>query len=348
MAQPVPFGNRRLGEGHPALIVAEAGINHNGDIATARELIRAAADCGADAIKFQSFRAEEFVGAGQEVAYESGGKVVRESMQAMFRRYEMPYEALAELAACARQAGILFFSSPADIHALHILADLGVPAIKVGSDDLTNLPLLKTFAASGLPMVISTGMARLGEVEEAVETIRAAGNERLVLLHCVSLYPTPPEEAHLRRMETLRRAFDVPVGFSDHTQGIAAAIGAAALGACFLEKHFTLDTRQPGPDHRLSADPDTFRQLVQGVRGVEAALGRSVFSLSADERQMRRDCHRSIVARVSVAAGTRLTPELLTLKRPGTGLPPREWDSVVGRVARVPLKADQPITWECL
>lgn len=348
MAHTVQFGNRCLGEGHPALIVAEAGINHNGDLETAKEMIRMAAACGADAIKFQVFRAEEFVGAGQEYAYETGGKQVRESMLEMFRRYELPYRAHAELAACAREAGILYFSTPADLEALKVLVEIGVPAIKVGSDDLTNLPLLRAFASAGLPMVISTGMARLGEVEDAVEAIRAVGNDDIVILHCISLYPTHIEEVHLRRMETLRRAFDVPVGFSDHSEGVAAAIGAAALGACFIEKHFTLDNRRIGPDHRFSADPTTLSRLVAGVRDVEAALGRSVFALSPEEEAMRRDCHRSIVARVPIAPGTRLAPEHLTLKRPGTGLPPREWNNVVGRVARVSLAADQPITWEVI
>jgi N-acetylneuraminate synthase/N,N'-diacetyllegionaminate synthase len=346
MTHAVAFGNRCLGENHPALIVAEVGINHNGDLATAKQMIRVAAECGVDAVKFQSFRAAEFVGGSQEVTYESDGFAVQESMQAMFRRYELPYEALAELADCARQAGILFFSSPADIHALQILVELGVPGIKIGSDDLTNLPLLRAFAQAGLPLILSTGMAQLGEVEEAVETVRAAGNDDLVILHCVSLYPTPLEQVHLRRMETLRHAFDAPIGFSDHTEGVTAALGATALGACLIEKHFTLDTRQPGPDHHFSADPTTLRQLVAGVRGIEAALGRSVFALSPEEQAMRHACHRSIVARVPIPAGTRLTPEHLTLKRPGTGLPPRDWDTLIGRIARVALTADQPITWE--
>lgn len=348
VARTVRFGDRCLGAGQPALVVAEIGINHNGDLDMAKQMVRVAAECGADAVKLQSFRAEEFCAQGVEYEYISEGKAVRESMIEMFRRYEMPYAALAELKQCAQEAGILFFSTPADREALKALTALGVPGIKVGSDDLTNLPLLHDFASVGLPMIISSGMAHLGEVEEAVETIRAAGNSDLIVLHCISLYPTPMADVHLRRMETLRQAFDVPIGFSDHTAGATAAIGAAALGACFIEKHFTLDVSLPGPDHRFSADPRTLRALVEGVRDVEAALGRSVFTLGAEEEAMRRDCRRSIVARVPIAPGTKLTPELLTLKRPGTGIPPRDWNTVVGRTTRIPLAAEETVTWEAV
>lgn len=349
MNRYVEIGGRCLGAGNPALIVAEIGINHNGDLEMAKRLIAAAKACGADAVKFQSFHTDEFMSdRAQEYEYESAGKVVRESMYAMFKRYEFPYEAMRALVGYARSLGLIAFATPTDVQAMETLVGLGVPAIKVGSDDLVNLSLLRAFAAKGLPMIISTGMARIGEVEDAVEAIHGAGNENLVILHCISLYPTPPEEVHLRRIATLQQAFAVPIGFSDHSWGVTAAIGAIALGAVVIEKHFTLDRNLPGPDHRFSADPAELRALVEGVRAIERNLGSSVFRLSEAEAFMRRECHRSVVAAQPIAAGTVLAREHLTLKRPGSGLPPKTLETLIGRTVKTDIAADQLLAWEMI
>ena len=263
----ITIGERQIGEGAPCFLIAEAGVNHNGDPEQARRLVDAAADAGSDAVKFQTFRSEHLASPQAPKAdYQHRSTDAGESQLDMLRRLELPRSAYPVLQARCAERGILFLSSAFDEADADFLAQLGAPAIKIPSGELTNLPFLAHAARRGLPLIVSTGMAALREVEEAVAAIREAGGRGLVLLHCVSRYPAPAAHANLRAMRTLADAFGVPVGFSDHTPGIAVAVAAAALGAHVIEKHLTLDRSLPGPDHSSSLDPREFRALVEHCR----------------------------------------------------------------------------------
>jgi len=344
-----PLGCRTLGPAGPVYLVAEIGINHNGDPELARETIRAAARAGADAVKFQTFRAGEFM-ADRDVPYEylSGGSLVRESMYEMFKRTELRPDQHPDLKNWAREAGVDFLSSAADPESADLLAGLGVPAIKLASEDLINYPLLRHVGGLDLPVILSTGMADRDEISLALETIRDAGQERLLLLHCVSLYPTPDREANLHRIRTLSRTFGLPVGYSDHTQGTEAALGAAALGALFIEKHFTLDRSLPGPDHAFSSDPTEFRELSAGVRRLRSMLGDGDLTPGRAELEAARNFRRGIVAGRDLPEGAVLGPGLLALKRPQTGLHPKHLPALTGRVLRTGVPKDGPIDWDVL
>ncbi len=325
--------DRSLGPGHPALLVAEVGINHNGDLDLARRCIDAAAEAGADAVKFQNYRTEDFVpDRSLTYSYVSAGKPVVESQYEMFKRCELTREGLAELALhCAKRA-VLFFSTPTSEEGVQDLVHLKAPLLKNGSDYLQNLPLIRVMASTGIPTVLSTGMATLAEIDDAVRAFRGAGGTELVLLHCTSAYPTPPPDVHLRKIATLAAAFDCPAGFSDHTEGIVAAVGAVALGACFIEKHFTLDRDLPGPDHRFSSTPAEFAELVRSVRLLEANLGQAAVGPTAAEAEARESYRLSCVAARELPGGHRLEQADLAFARPGTGLPPAAGHWLVGHV----------------
>lgn len=333
---PLAIEGRAIGPRQPTFVIAEIGVNHNGDADIAMKMIEAAADAGADCVKFQTFAAEEFCASHHEVyEYISQGRVVRESMLAMFQRLELRREEFARLFARARERGIVPLSTPADRPASDLLDDLGAGAFKVGSDDLVHTPFLRYLAGKGKPIIISTGMATTADIDRAIETITSAGNEQIIVLHCVSLYPTPPAQVNLRRMTALERHYRRPVGFSDHSFGTTACIAAVALGACIVEKHFTLDRDMPGPDHRFSADPHELKTMVTAIRETEKQLGDGSFELSSEERQMAELCHRSIVAARDIATGEVLAEGDLGYKRPGKGVMPYELEKVVGhRVLR--------------
>ena len=321
----VRIGNRTIGRGTPSFLVAEAGINHNGDVALAHKLIDAAAASGADAVKFQNFRTEEFV-SDRALTYEyiSQGKKIVESQWELFKRCELSFETLQQLKEDCDRKKLVFFSTPSSEAGLNDLLRLQVPLLKNGSDYLGHLPLIRAMARSGLPTVISTGMATAQEICDAVSAFRAAGGKELVLLHCTSSYPTAAENAHLRKIETLREEFQCPVGFSDHTEGTVGALGAVALGACIIEKHFTLAKDMAGPDHRFSADPTEFRTLVQAVRTLERQLGRAELGPADSERENRSMAKLSCVAARKLPAGYRLGINDIVFRRPGTGFPPAE------------------------
>lgn len=334
---------RPVGEGHPCFLVAEVGVNHNGSVELAAQMVDAVAAAGADCVKFQTFRADEFVSRPDETyEYISQGVTVRESMLEMFRRLELDRGAHAALFARARSRGLVPLSTPADPEAVDLLHGLGVGAFKVGSDDLVHTPLLEYLAAKGKPVILSTGMAHEADVDRAVEVVRR-GTERIVLLHCVSEYPAPDASMNLRKLAALRQRYGLPVGLSDHSQGTVAAIGAVALGACIVEKHFTLDRGLPGPDHRFSADPVELAGLVLDVRRLEAALGSPRLEPTAAEVEMTALARRSIVAARDLPAGHRIGPEDLAYKRPGTGLMPFERDKVLGRRTRRVVPAGTPL-----
>ena len=329
----VRVGVRQIGGGAPCFVAAEAGLNHNGDLALAHRLIEAAADAGADGVKFQNYRTEDFL---QDTSlmyeYDSGGETVVESQFQMFKRYELPASALAELCAHCAERDVTFFSTPTSEEGVEELVRAGATLLKNGSDYLLNLDLVRAMARSGLPTVLSTGMATLDEVDTAVGAFRDAGGSELVLLHCTSAYPTPPDEVHLRKLATLRARYGCPVGLSDHTDGIVAAVASAALGSAFLEKHFTLDRSLAGPDHRFSADPAELRALVAAVRLAERALGDAEVGPTAAELVARSGYRLSCVAAQALPAGHRLERSDVAFRRPGDGIAPPEADRLAGRV----------------
>jgi len=318
------ISNKTVGKGFPCFIAAEIGINFNGSLQLAKDSIAAAVESGADAVKFQNYRTEDFI-ADHSLTYEyvSQGKKIVESQFDMFKRCELCREWLSELAEYSRKMGVIFHSTPTNVQGVSDLVSIGVPVLKNGSDYLTHLELIETMGKTSLPTVISTGMAALSEIEDAVNAFRNTGNNKLILLHCTSSYPTPPNEVNLARIETLGCAFGCLTGFSDHTEGIVAAVGAAALGAVWIEKHFTIDKNLPGPDHAMSADPAEFKKLVQAVRALEKNLGNPIIAPTASEQINRPKFRLSCTAARDLPAGYALNNEDIVYKRPGTGFPPK-------------------------
>lgn len=345
--KPIEIAGRSVGMGRPCLIVAEAGVNHNGRVELARRLVESAAAAGADAIKFQTFRAERLaVTQAAKAAYQLRTTGSSESQLEMLRRLELPPEAYPDLIAQCREKGILCMSSPFDEESADFLDTLDMPLFKIPSGELTNLRFLAHVARKGKPLIISTGMSTLDEVEAAFNTVVWEGNRQIILLHCVSGYPVDPKDANLRAMQTLAEAFGVPVGYSDHTLGIAVPLAAVALGACVIEKHLTLDRALPGPDHQASAEPDELASLVQGIRSVEKAMGHGRKEPAPSEAAVAQVARKSLVAAKDIPTGTKITADLLVLRRPGTGLPPGMLASVVGRTARRDIKAGTVVDWE--
>jgi N-acetylneuraminate synthase len=349
MVAPVEIAGRMIGPGYPCFIIAEAGVNHNGSLEMARQLVDVAAKAGANAVKFQTFRADRVATPNAAKAdYQLRTTASSESQLEMLRRLELPQQAHRALAESCHQRGILFMSTPFDEESANFLAELGVPAFKIPSGEITNLPFLAHVAHKGKPMVVSTGMSHLAEVAETVRVIRDAGNGQIVLLHCVSDYPADPKEANLRAMLTMAEAFGVPVGYSDHTPGIEVALAAVALGACVIEKHFTLSRSLPGPDHQASLEPQELAALVQGIRRVEAALGHGRKEPTPSEADTAAVARRSLVAARDISIGKTLTPELIAIKRPGTGLPPALINQVIGRIAARDIPAGTVLRLEML
>jgi N-acetylneuraminate synthase len=343
------IAGREIGAGNPCFIIAEAGVNHNGDLSRALDLIDVAAQAGADAVKFQTYRAELLADPrAPKAAYQVETTGSDESQLEMLARLALSPEDHATLARRARERSILFLSTPFDEPSAELLAELGVPAYKLPSGEMTNLPFLAFVARFGRPMIVSTGMASLAEVGSAVDTIRGAGNDRIALLHCVSNYPADPADANLRAMATMRDAFGVPIGYSDHTLGLTVGLAAVALGAAIIEKHFTLDRALPGPDHRASLEPLELIDFVRGIRTVEAALGHGRKEPSISEAPITAVARRSLIAAMDIAAGSVITEIDLVAKRPGTGLSPALRSKVVGQTARVPISEGTLLTWDMI
>ena len=346
----VRFGNRVIGEGNPCFVIAEAGVNHNGDMKLGRALIREAKEAGADAIKFQSYKA---------------GKISTRTAPRYWVEADDPdgsqYDTFAKLDSFgedehrqlfryAEEVGILCLSTPFDDEAVDMLDELGVPGYKIASADLTDHPLIERAAGKGRPVLLSTGLATIAEVGEAVEVVRGTGNDQLVLLQCTLQYPCDYENVNLRMMLHLKAAFpDVPVGLSDHSLGIAVPQAAVALGAVAIEKHYTVDKTLPGsPDHHLSVDPKDLRQMMDAIRAIEKSLGRYEKGPVEAESAAYRYARRSIVSAQAIAQGERITRDMLTFKRPGTGIYPKFVDMVVGRTAREDIPEDTVLQWEML
>ena len=341
----IEIAGRAIGDGHPCFVIAEAGVNHNGDPRLAGELVRVAAEAGADAVKFQTFAAERLATpAAPKASYQVARTERDESAQAMLRRLELDRDDHVQLIADCKSAGVMFLSSAFDEGSADMLDELGVDAFKVPSGEITNVSYLRHVTAKKRPLIVSTGMSTLEEVEVAVAAIRETADVPFVLLHCVSLYPAPLAGTNLRAMETMRARFGVPVGYSDHTEGLTAALAAVALGAAVIEKHFTVDRALPGPDHAASLEPDELRALIQGIRGVESALGDGVKRPLPEEAETAVVARKSVVAVADIQAGAAIERDMLAIKRPGTGLPPAKLDWVVGRAARKAIPAGTVIT----
>lgn len=338
----IRIANDTIGKGCPTYLIAEAGVNHNGRLALALRLIDVAADAGAQAVKFQTFRAGQVVTAAAGMAeYQKKNLGVSESQFSMINRLELrerDYPAL--LRRCIRRK-ITFLSTPhGGLESLRFLARLRLPAFKFGSGDLTNLPLLAEAAKLRKPMIVSTGMATLREVREAVKTIHRTGNRQVVLLHCTSNYPCPPSEVNLAAMLTMERTFRLLVGYSDHTLGLDLPVYAAAAGAAIIEKHFTLDHRLPGPDHRASIEPRALGILVRKLRQLSTFMGSPQKQPTASERIIMPLVRKSLVTLQPIEAGERFTVRNLGIKRPGTGIPPRRYNHILGRRSRHTLAGD--------
>ncbi len=327
-------------------VIAEAGVNHNGSLQTALELVDAAARAGADAVKFQTFRAESLVSSSAPKAgYQLEVTDSDESQLDMIRRLELDEHAHRALIERTRELGIDFLSAPFDLESAQMLARLGLQTFKLPSGAVTDLPLLRRVGSLKVKVILSTGMATLAEVSAAVDALIAAGAppEKIVVLHCTTEYPAQPVDVNLRAMRTLAEALGLPVGYSDHTQGIAVPIAAAALGAQVIEKHFTLDRTMEGPDHRASLEPDELAEMVASIRVVEQALGSAEKRPTAAEIENARAARKSITAAHDIHRGEHFSDDNLTTKRPGTGVSPMLWDDVVGKTAPRDFVKDEAI-----
>jgi N,N'-diacetyllegionaminate synthase len=328
------------------LIIAEAGVNHNGDLARACRLVDAAARAGADLVKFQTFTADRLVTIGARKAdYQVEAAAVDESQHTMLRRLELTREMHEALVAHCRSRGIQFFSTGFDTESVDLLAELGADRFKIPSGEITNLPYLRHIGRYGKPVMLSTGMATMSEIDAALKVLEQAGTprERVTVLHCTTEYPTPMADVNLRAMLAIRDAWGVAVGYSDHTAGIEVAVAAVALGATVIEKHFTLDRNLPGPDHKASLEPDELKAMVTAIRNIEEALGDGIKRPSAGEAKNMSIGRKSLVAARAIRAGDVFSEINVTVKRPGTGLSPMRWDDVLGRTASRDFAPDELI-----
>jgi N-acetylneuraminate synthase/N,N'-diacetyllegionaminate synthase len=343
----VTFGERRIAPDEPVYVVAEAGVNHNGCTETALELVDAAAGAGADAVKFQMFRAARLVAESAATAEYQRTASGETSQQAMLAKLELPVESFARIRRRCVERGVDFMATPFGEEQVSELATLDPAAIKIASADLTNESLLSAAARTGRPMIVSTGASTEVEIRTSVELLsRLGAARRLVLLHCVSAYPAPLHRLNLRAIGSLSEMFDGPVGLSDHTTSKRTGAWAVAAGACVLEKHVTLDPARPGPDHAMSMSPPALASYIAGVRAVERAMGSGTLGMTDAESDVRSAARRSLVAARDVSAGTVLTASMVSVKRPGTGLSPYELPLLLGRRAAVDIQHDTVLTWD--
>lgn len=328
------------------LIIAEAGVNHNGDIGLAKQLIDVAAGAGADFVKFQTFSADRLTTrTAKKADYQTQTTDSNESQHAMLRRLELTTAMHKELVAHCAVRNIGFLSTGFDIESVDFLVSLGLDHFKIPSGEITNLPYLRHVGQLGKGVILSTGMATLGEIEAAIDVLEQAGTPRtnMTVLHCTTEYPTPMDEVNLRAMQSIRTAFGVTVGCSDHTIGIEVAIAAVALGATVIEKHFTLDRNLIGPDHKASLEPDELKAMVAAIRNIELALGDGIKRLTPSEARNKPVARKSLVANQAIKAGEAFSAQNISTKRPGTGISPMRWDEIIGRVAPRNFLADELI-----
>jgi N,N'-diacetyllegionaminate synthase len=349
MQLPLEFaiGDRMVGPGHPTYVIAEAGANHNRDWDTARRLIEVAAEAGADAIKFQTYSGSAIY-SSKTPRFKYLEPVTDKSPTELLEDISLPREWQPDLDAYARERGLHFFSTPFDDAAVDQLDALDVPVLKVASFELVDVELIKKAASTGRPLILSTGMAVMGEIEDGIAAAVEGGAPAVGLMQCTSIYPAPAELINLRAMATMQQVFGVPVGLSDHSLGIAIPIAAAALGACFIEKHVTLDRTSAGPDHPFAIEPDELTAMVAGIREAQLALGdgRKRGPSPEEREEMYTLGRRSLIITRDLPAGTVLERDMLTTKRPGYGVPPKQLALVLGRPLKIDVEEDEILTWE--
>ena len=344
LSDTITINDKQIGKKNLPYCIAEVGLNHNGDINIAKRMIEVAKEAGADAVKFQTFRAEQFCGDPNLMfTYKSQGKTVTESMLKMFQRCELANEDWEIVKKHCEMVGISFFSTPQNKTDLDVLVEVGVPAIKVGSDDFTNIPLLRNYASSNLPLILSCGMADLAEVHQALEAVGWYEGYPVALLLCTSQYPTPPHNVNIKKLTTLQQSFEgLVVGFSDHTQGSLAASMAVAVGAKIFEKHFTLSKEMAGPDHWFAEDPLGLKNWVSEIHRADQMLGSQFVRPTAEEREMRTVARRSVVAVRDISINEKFDGDNIGLRRPGDGLSPELIGRIIGlRATRVILKGEK-------
>ena len=357
----IKIGDRLIGEDEPCFIIAEVGVNHNGSMDLAKKLVDAAVDVGADAVKFQTFKTEKLVTKTAEQAdYQKGSG---RSQYEMLKQLELSYDNFMELKGYCDKKGIMFLSTPhSSEEDVDVLDDL-VPAFKISSADLTNIPLLEYVATKGKPVILSTGMGDMDEVKEAVNIIKMY-NEKLIVLHCTTNYPASIDEINLKAMKTMEKELNPLVGYSDHTVGIDASLAAVALGACVIERHFTLDKDLPGPDHKASLNPEEMKEMINKIRELEGLknkedvlnniaetdkiLGDGIKKSTKSENEIKRVARKSIVAAVDIKKGSTITSDMLAVKRPGTGIEPKRLREMIGKRARCDIKEDELISWDAV
>ena len=325
-------------------IIAEAGVNHNGDISIAKSLVDVAALAGADAVKFQTFKADKLAAKqAPKAAYQNETTDKTETQHEMLRKLELTKDMHVELIKYCKEKEIMFLSTPFDIDSVHMLVELGLDIIKIPSGEITNLPYLREVAKQKKKVILSTGMSNMQEVKDAVQILRQNGAEDITVLHCNTQYPTPMKDVNLRAMIQMGEELEVPVGYSDHTLGIEVPIAAVAMGAMVIEKHFTLDKTMQGPDHKASLEPEELKGMVQAIRNIEKTLGDGNKNRTESEKETISIARKSIVAACKIEKGEVFTEKNLTVKRPGNGISPMKWDEVIGKVSKKAYEADEMI-----
>ena len=344
----VKIGNQSVGDGEPCFIIAEAGVNHNGDIDLAMKLVDEAKKAGADAVKFQTFKAERVTTATTGITEYQRENIGKDNSQLkMLKELELDYSAFVDLKRYCEKKNIIFMSTPHSFDAIDFLDSL-IPAYKMGSGDLTNIPALEEVAIKMKPVILSTGMADMDEIGDAINAIRAKGNEQIIVLQCITNYPSSLHEQNLKTIPIMRQKFEVLTGFSDHTVGSTAALVAVAIGACLIEKHFTLSRDLPGPDHKASTEPNELKEYVELIRGAESSLGNGEKRPTQNEKKIAAVARKSLVAATDIPVGTVITREMIDIKRPQTGLKPREMKNVIGKKAKINIKKDTVLTYDLI
>jgi len=345
MLKTVEINGHPIGKGHPAYVIAEAGVNHNGSLEIALELVRKAKECGVDCVKFQTFKASQIVTATSPKAnYQLKVTDASESQFEMLEKLQLERSDYLEIINLCKELDIQFLSTPYNKEDADFLESLGVDCYKIASGQLVELPFLAHVARKNKPIIVSTGMANLAEVYEGIQAIRDAGNDQIILLQCTTNYPSRLEDANILAMNAMQDALDVQIGYSDHVENNFACLAAVARGACLIEKHFTLDRNMDGPDHSSSLDSDGFKELVDGIRNIEKALGSPVKTPTAAEVSNTQGMRRSLVLNENQAGGTLITEAMIGFKRPATGLAPKLLEKVIGKKLSKSVPADIPLT----
>lgn len=346
MNKIIQLESKCIGDKQPCFIIAEAGINHNGKLRNAKKLVDAAVFAGADAVKFQTAKAEDVVIGTVRIADYAKKNIGKNTTQlAMIKKLELSYDDFIILKQYCDKKGIIFLSTPHSFDAIDFLDDL-VSAFKFGSGDITNIPALRHAAKKGKPIILGTGMSTLQEIKNALTAIKSEKNNNIIALHCTTNYPCPVKEVNLRAMITMQKELDCLVGYSDHTLGITIPIMAVTLGAVVIEKHFTLDRSLPGPDHKASLTPNELKIMIREIRNAETALGSFHKKPTSSEQEIMSLVRKSIVAKNTIKKGTLLTDQMLSIKRPGTGIPPNEIKKIIGKKTRLHIKKDQIFQWD--